>query len=58
VPDSAATGTAWATGHKSYDGAISVLPDGTSVPTILEMARDAGYAMGNVTTVANRRISA
>ena len=50
VPDSAATGTAWATGHKSYDGAISVNPEGTAVPSILELARDAGYATGNVST--------
>ena len=50
VPDSAATGTAWATGYKSYDGAISVRPDGTVVPSILELARDAGFATGNVST--------
>jgi alkaline phosphatase len=50
VPDSAATGPAWATGHKSYDGAISVLPDGKPVPTILELAKKAGYRTGDVTT--------
>lgn len=50
VPDSAATGTAWATGYKSYDGAVSVRPDGTPEATILELARDAGYATGNVSS--------
>ncbi|MEV6596739.1 alkaline phosphatase [Actinoplanes sp. NPDC051346] len=50
VADSAATGTAWATGRKTYDGAVSVLPDGTPAPTILELAKRAGYRTGNVTT--------
>jgi alkaline phosphatase len=51
VTDSAAAGTGWSTGTKSYNGAISVGPDGTTVlPTILELARDAGYATGNVST--------
>ncbi len=51
VPDSAATATGWATGHKSYDGAISVLPaGGRSVPTILELAKAAGYRTGDVST--------
>ncbi len=50
VPDSAATGTAWSTGHKSYDGAISVLPNGKPVPTLLELAKRAGYRTGDVTT--------
>ncbi len=44
VPDSAATGTAWSTGHKSYDGAISVLPSGKSVPTLLELAKGPAIA--------------
>ena len=50
VTDSAASGTGWATGHKSYNGAISVLPDGKPVPTILELAKKAGYRTGDVTT--------
>ena len=50
VTDSAASGTGWATGHKSYNGAISVLPSGQSVPTVLELARKAGYATGDVST--------
>src|ERR1051325_5683282 len=29
VTDSAASGTGWSTGHKTYNGAISVRPDGT-----------------------------
>src|SRR5882757_6536200 len=50
VTDSAASGSGWATGHKTYNGAISVLPDGTPVPTILELAKTAGYRTGDVTT--------
>ena len=50
VTDSAASGTGWATGHKTYNGAISVLPNGKPVPTVLENAKAAGYATGDVTT--------
>ena len=50
VTDSAASGTGWATGHKTYNGAISVLPSGKPVPTILELAKASGYRTGNVTT--------
>jgi len=50
VTDSAASGTGWATGHKSYNGAISVLPNGRPLPTILERAKAAGYRTGDVTT--------
>src|SRR3954454_18130212 len=50
VTDSAASGTGWATGHKSYNGAISVDPAGAPVPTILELAQQAGFATGNVST--------
>lgn len=51
VTDSAASGSGWATGAKTYNGAISVDPvDGTPVETILEKAVAAGYATGNVTT--------
>ncbi|GGL89672.1 alkaline phosphatase [Nakamurella endophytica] len=50
VTDSAASGTGWATGHKTYNGAISVLPDGRSVATVLELAKRAGYRTGDVTT--------
>lgn len=50
VTDSAASGTGWATGHKSYNGAISVLPNGKPVPTILERAKAAGFRTGDVST--------
>jgi alkaline phosphatase len=50
VTDSAASGTGWATGHKTYNGAISVLPNGKPVPTILEHAKAAGFRTGDVTT--------
>lgn len=50
VTDSAASGTAWATGTKSYNGAISVDIHGKPQQTILEKAKDAGLATGNVST--------
>jgi alkaline phosphatase len=50
VTDSAASGTGWSTGHKTYNGAISVLPNGKPVPTILELAKAAGYRTGDVST--------
>ncbi len=50
VPDSAATATAWATGVKSFDGAISVDVDGTSRRTLLELAKRGGLKTGNVST--------
>jgi alkaline phosphatase len=51
VTDSAASGTGWATGHKTYNNAISVDPVTLQpLPTILEAAQDAGYKTGNVTT--------
>ncbi|MDR1851582.1 MAG: alkaline phosphatase [Propionibacteriaceae bacterium] len=49
-PDSAATGTAWATGYKSYDGAIGVDVYGKSRENLLEAAKAAGKATGVVTT--------
>jgi alkaline phosphatase len=50
VTDSAASGSGWSTGHKTYNGAISVLPDGTPVPTVLELAKQAGFKTGDVST--------
>jgi alkaline phosphatase len=50
VPDSAATGTAWATGTKSYDNAVSVDIDGAPHATLLELARANGLRTGNVST--------
>ena len=52
VTDSAASGTALATGHKSYNGAISVSPDKKPLKTVLEHAEDRGMATGLVTTCA------
>jgi alkaline phosphatase/streptomycin-6-phosphatase len=51
VPDSAATGTAWATGTKTSNGRISTAP-GTNRPleTILEIAIAHGWRTGDVTT--------
>lgn len=51
VTDSAAAGTALATGHKTNNGMISTLPDGTVVQTILEAAQAKKKAVGLVTTV-------
>lgn len=50
VPDSAATGSAWATGTKTYDNAISVGIDGAAHQTLLQRAKASGRATGNVTT--------
>ncbi|MFH8252873.1 alkaline phosphatase [Microbacterium sp. B2969] len=50
VPDSAATGTAWATGSKTYDNAISVDIDGKPMPTLLEIAKANGLRTGDVST--------
>lgn len=50
VTDSAASGTGWATGTKTYNGAISVDANGKPKETILEQAKRAGYRTGDVTT--------
>lgn len=50
VTDSAASATAWSTGVKSYNGAIGVDVNGHDHPTIMEMAKAAGKATGNVST--------
>ncbi len=50
VPDSAATGSAWATGTKTYDNAISVNIRGKAQPTLLELAKSKGLKTGDVTT--------
>ena len=51
VTDSAAGGTAWATGQKTSNGRISTTA-GTDKPlkTILEVAKEKGYRTGNITT--------
>jgi alkaline phosphatase len=50
VTDSAAGASAWATGVKTYNGAISVDVDGNPLPTLGQQAEEAGLAGGIVTT--------
>lgn len=50
VTDSAAAGTALATGHKTNNGMISILPNGKNVKTLVEAAEEKGMATGIVTT--------
>jgi alkaline phosphatase len=50
VTDSAASGTAYATGHKTRNGAISVAPSGEPLKTVLEYAEERGMATGLVAT--------
>lgn len=50
ITDSAASGTAFACGHKSYNDAVGVTPDGLPVGSILETAKLAGYKTGLVVT--------
>ncbi|KKY25821.1 putative alkaline phosphatase [Diplodia seriata] len=50
VTDSAAGATAFSCGFKSYNGAISVLPDHSACGTVLEAAKRAGYMTGLVVT--------
>jgi alkaline phosphatase len=55
-PDSASTGTAWATGQKTIDERISQGPSsaenvpGTNLKTVLEIAQKRGMKVGNVST--------
>ena len=50
ITDSAAGATAFSCGFKSYNGAISVLPDHSPCGTVLEAAKKAGYITGLVVT--------
>ena len=50
ITDSAAGATAFSCGLKSYNGAISVLPDHSPCGTVLEAAKEAGYMTGLVVT--------
>ena len=50
VTDSAAAATAWATGQKTYNGAISVDLDRRPLPILGVQAKAAGKATGLVTT--------
>ncbi|MFC2076044.1 alkaline phosphatase [candidate division KSB1 bacterium] len=52
ITDSAASSTAMATGHKTNNGMIAVLPDGTPVATLMEAAMAAGKSAGVVTTTS------
>ena len=49
-PDSASTGTAWATGTKTYDNAIGVDIHGAAHSNLLELAKASGLRTGDVTT--------
>ena len=49
--DSAAAGTALATGAKTNNGVISQAPDGRDLPTVLEVLARTGKLTGLVTTV-------
>lgn len=51
VTDSAASATALATGHKSYNGAIGIDAHKLPQQTLMELAREQGWATGAVATV-------
>ena len=51
VTDSAAAGTALATGHKTNNGMLGVTPDTTSVTSIARQLADRGYGIALVTSV-------
>jgi alkaline phosphatase len=50
ITDSSSAATAIASGYKINNNVLGLLPDGTSVPTVLELAEDKGLATGLVTT--------
>ncbi|MBB6062491.1 alkaline phosphatase [Thermosipho japonicus] len=50
VTDSAAAGTALFTGFKTNNGMIGILPDGTTVPTIAEIAAKHSVKIGIIAT--------
>lgn len=50
VTDSAASGTALATGHKTDKKMVGVLPDGSKVRNLFEAANDRGMKTGVITT--------
>ena len=50
VTDSAASATAWTTGTKTYNGALGIDIKGAPHETILELAKDQGFATGDITT--------
>jgi alkaline phosphatase len=50
VTDSAASASAWSTGTKTYNGALGVNIKGDPQKSILELAKDQGFATGDITT--------
>ncbi|PAF48189.1 alkaline phosphatase [Helicobacter sp. 12S02634-8] len=50
VTDSAASATAWSSGVKTYNGALGIDVYGKAHKTIIELAKSAGKATGNVST--------
>lgn len=50
VTDSAASGTAWSTGTKTYNGALGIDIKGEPQKSILELAKEQGFATGDITT--------
>lgn len=50
VTDSAASATGWSTGTKTYNGALGIDIAGNPHKTILELAREQGFATGDITT--------
>lgn len=50
LTDSAASGTALATGHKTKNGMLCISPSGETLKTVLEYAEDEGLATGIVTS--------
>src|SRR4051794_10227823 len=50
VTDSAASGTAWSTGTKTYNGSLGINISDEQQKTILELAKAQGFATGDITT--------
>ncbi|MGB4136229.1 MAG: alkaline phosphatase [Microbacterium sp.] len=50
VTDSASAATAWSSGVKTYNAALGVDAKGRIAPTVMELAKQAGYRTGNVST--------
>ena len=50
VTDSAASGTAMATGHKTNNSMLGMLPDGSKPSSIAELAKEKGLSTGIVVT--------
>ncbi len=52
ITDSAAAGTALATGYKTLNGMVGVTPDTTAVESVASQLHEIGYGVGIITTVA------